>query len=108
MKSSELDEAHTMSQNDRVMALSRRDFKNLIDQIRKLARSGSKADAKLLLSQLKNLIENMQTGRMASMSPRDQESIKLLNRLQKLIRDQQKLLDKTFREAQRNGLLSRA
>ena len=105
MKPSELDEAHTMSQNDRVMALSRRDFKNLIDQIRKLARSGSKADAKLLLSQLKNLIENMQTGRMASMSPRGQESIKLLNRLQKLIRDQQKLLDKTFREAQRNGLL---
>ncbi len=105
MRPGELDEAQPMPQNDRVIALSRRDFMNLMDQIRKLARSGSKADAKQLLSQLKNLIENMQTARMARMSPRGQESIKLLNRLQKLIQDQQKLLDKTFQEAQSNGLL---
>ena len=105
MKPRELDEAQPMPQNKRLMALTRRDFKNLMDQIRKLARSGSKADAKQLLSQLRNLIENMQTGRMARMSPRGQESIKLLNLLQKLIQDQQKLLDKTFREAQRRGLL---
>ena len=105
MKPSELNEAQPMLQNERAMALSRRDFMNLMDQIRKLARSGSKANAKQLLSHLKNLIENMQTGRMAPVSPRGHESIKLLNRLQKLIRDQQKLLDKTFREAQRNGLL---
>ena len=105
MKPGALDEAQPMPHNHRVVALTRRDFKKLMDQIRKLAQSGSKTDAKQFLSQLRNLIENMQTGYMARMSPHGQESIKLLNRLQTLIRDQQKLLDKTFREAQRRGLL---
>lgn len=105
MKPGDQNAAQPMPRNDRAMALTRRDFKKLMDQIRKLARSGSKAHAKQLLSQLRNLIENMQTGQMTRMSPRGQESMKLLDRLQKLIKDQQKLLDKTFREAQRRGLL---
>ena len=95
--------AQALPKNDRAMALTRQDLKKLMDEIRKLAQSGARADAKQLLSQLKNMLENMKTGQMVRMSPRGQESMKLLNRLQNLIKEQQKLLDKTFRNARRRG-----
>jgi uncharacterized protein (TIGR02302 family) len=97
--------AEAMPRNDKAIALTQQDFKNLMDEIRKLAESGSRADAKQLLSQLKNLLENMRTGQTARMSPQGQKSMQLLNKLQDLIKDQQGLLDKTFREAQRSGQL---
>jgi len=93
--------AQALPKNDRAMALTRQDLKKLMDEIRKLAQSGARADAKQLLSQLKNMLENMKTGQMARMSPRGQESMKLLNRLQNLIKEQQELLDQTFRDARR-------
>jgi uncharacterized protein (TIGR02302 family) len=95
-----------MPRNDKAIALTRRDFKKLMDQIRKLANSGTRVDAKRMLSQLKNLLENMRTGQMAQMSPRDQKSMKLLNQLQSLIKEQQKLLDQTFRDARERGQLN--
>jgi len=95
--------AQALPKNDRAMALTRQDLKKLMDEIRKLAQSGARADAKQLLSQLKNMLENMKTGQMARVAPRGQESMKLLNRLQNLIKEQQKLLDQTFLDAQRRG-----
>ncbi len=105
MKPADQKAAQALPKNDRAMALTRQDLKKLMDEIRKLAQSGARADAKQLLSQLKNMLENMKTGQMARMSPRGQESMKLLNRLQNLIKEQQKLLDQTFRDAQRRGQL---
>jgi uncharacterized protein (TIGR02302 family) len=103
MKQADQKATQALPKNDRAMALTRQDLKKLMDEIRKLAQSGARADAKQLLSQLKNMLENMKTGQMARMSPRGQESMKLLNRLQNLIKEQQKLLDQTFRDAQRRG-----
>ncbi|MGB0554496.1 MAG: TIGR02302 family protein [Alphaproteobacteria bacterium] len=103
MKQADQKAAQALPKNDRAMALTRQDLKKLMDEVRKLAQSGARADAKQLLSQLKNMLENMRTGQMARMSPRGQESMKLLNRLQNLIKEQQKLLDQTFRDAQRQG-----
>ena len=105
MKPADQKAAQALPKNDRAMALTRQDLKKLMDEIRKLAQSGARADAKQLLSQLENMLENMEIGQMARMSPRDQESMKLLNRLQNLIKEQQKLLDQTFRDAQRRGQL---
>ena len=94
-----------MPQNDKAIALTRRDFKKLMD-LRKLANSGTRVEAKRVLSQLKNLLENMRTGQMAQMSPRGQKSIKLVNQLQSLIKEQQELLDQTFRDARERGQLN--
>lgn len=94
----------SMPRDPNTLAMTRQDFKNIMDEIRKLAQSGSRDAAKQMLSQLKNLLETMRTGRMAGMSKQGQESMKLLNDLQDLIRGQQELLDKTFRDAQRRGM----
>lgn len=107
MQNAEPDTAQPLARDDKTMALTRRDFKNLMDEIRKLAESGSRTDAKRLLSQLQNLLENMQTGQMARMSPQGQKSMKLLNKLQGLIKDQQKLLEDTFQDARKRGQLQR-
>ena len=106
MKDVDRKKLQAMPRNDKAIALTRRDFKKLMDQIRKLANSGSRVDAKRMLSQLKNLLENMRTGQMAQMSPRGQKSMKLLNQLQSLIKEQQQLLDQTFRDAKERGQLN--
>ena len=89
MKGVDRKKLQAMPRNDKAFALTRRDFKKLMDQIQKLANSGARVDAKRMLSQLKNLLENMRTGQMAQMSPRGQKSMKLLNQLQRLIKEQQ-------------------
>ena len=106
MKNVDRKKLQAMPRNDKAIALTRRDFKKLMDQIRKLANSGTRVDAKRMLSQLKNLLENMRTGQMAQMSPRGQKSMKLLNQLQSLIKEQQQLLDQTFRDARERGQLN--
>ena len=99
MKDIDWKKLHEMPENNKAVALSRGDFQELMDQIRRLANSGSRIDAKRMLSQMKNLLENMRTGRMASVSYSGQRSMNLLNGLQKLIKDQQELLDRTFHNA---------
>ncbi|MEC8173164.1 MAG: DUF4175 family protein, partial [Pseudomonadota bacterium] len=106
MKNVNRKKLQSMPRNNKAIALTRHDFKKLMDQIRKLANSGSRVDAKRMLSQLKNLLENMRTGQMAQMSPRGQKSMKILNKLQSLIKEQQQLLDQTFRNARERGQLN--
>ena len=103
MKPADQKAAQAFPKNDRAMTLTRQDLKKLMDVIQKLAQRGARADAKQLLSQLENMLENMRSGQMARMSPRGQKFMKLLNRLQNIITEQQKLLDQTFRDAQRRG-----
>jgi len=85
------------------LRMSRDDFKKLLDQIRELSRSGQKDAARQMLSQLRALMESMRMRRFAQPNRQQQRAMQMLNDLQGLIRDQQKLLDQTFREAQRRG-----
>jgi uncharacterized protein (TIGR02302 family) len=103
MKSANQKASQVFPKNNRAMALTRQDLKKLIGEIRKLAQSGARADAKQLLSQLKNMLETMRNSQMARMLPRGQESMKLLHRLQNIIKEQQKLLEQTFHDAQGRG-----
>ena len=87
------------------LQMSRDDFKKLLDQIRELSRSGNKDAARQLLSQLRGLLESLRMRRFAQPNQQQKRAMQMLNDLQGLIRDQQKLLDRTFREAQRRGQL---
>jgi uncharacterized protein (TIGR02302 family) len=88
---------------DRAKALTRQDLKKLMDVIRKLTKSGAHADAKQLLAQLNNMLTNMRAGQIGRISTHGQESMKLLNQLQNIIKKQEKLLNQTFRNTQRRG-----
>src|SRR3546814_16681283 len=85
------------------LTLNRDDFKKMLDEIRKLTRSGARDAARQMLSQLQSMLENLQAARPAPPNAEGRRAMDTLNRLQGLIQQQQQLLDKTFREAQRPG-----
>ena len=87
----------------RAMILSQQDLKNMMDQIRDLARSGQRDAARQMLSQMQQMLENLRMRRFAQPNQQQQQAMKMLNDLQDIIKQQQQLLDKTFREAQKRG-----
>ncbi|MCM2293475.1 TIGR02302 family protein [Allorhizobium sp. BGMRC 0089] len=81
--------------------LSEQDLKTMMDQIENLARSGNKDAAQQMLSQLQRLMNNLQTGRPSPPSPEEQrqarETRQQMEKLGRIMRDQQKLMDETFK-----------
>ena len=94
-------EAQALTPEDRrTLVLNRQDLQAIMNEIRNLARSGAREAARRLLAQLQSILENMRTGRMARTDQQSREAMQALNELQEIIKGQQELLDKTFREAQ--------
>lgn len=81
-----------------------RDLQRMIEQARELARQGNRDAAKQMLSQLREMLENMRMGAMQQ-NQRGQQAQQMMNGLQDLIKRQRDLLDQTFRQAQREGRL---
>jgi uncharacterized protein (TIGR02302 family) len=67
-----------------------------------MARSGNKEAAKQLLDQLQAMLENLQTARPGAQGQEgeDQDMMSSLDELSDMIRKQQQLRDKTFKEGQ--------
>lgn len=84
----------------RMRFLQSTDLRRMMEQIRRLMRSGARQAAREMLAQLQNMLENLRSGRMFSGDPRSQRGNQALNRLQDLIRRQNELLDRTFRQSQ--------
>lgn len=82
------------------MMLESQDLLDLLEQARELSRSGAREAARDLLAQLQEMLENLRAGVMAGM-PRDgdQRYGRNLRELGELMRRQQQLLDKTFRQS---------
>ena len=95
--------AENLPPDSRVQTLRREDIKKLLDRIRELSRSGQRDAARQMLSQLRNMLENLRTRQMARPGGKQRRAMKMLNELQDIIRKQQGLLDRTFKEAQRRG-----
>jgi uncharacterized protein (TIGR02302 family) len=78
--------------------LSQRDLQNMLDRLENLARSGSRDAAQQLLSELEQMMENLQ---MASPGQGDDDDMmSQLDELGDMIRRQQELRDRTFRQGQ--------
>ncbi|THD61970.1 MAG: TIGR02302 family protein [Bradyrhizobium sp.] len=78
--------------------LSQQDFKNMLDRMERLSRSGDKDGAKQLLEQLQEMLENLQMAQPGQSGDADMEQA--LNELGDMIRKQQQLRDKTFKQGQ--------
>jgi uncharacterized protein DUF4175 len=76
--------------------LSSEDLKRFLDRARELARTGARDQARDLLAQMQELLENLR-----SASPMDMKSPegRSLNAMQDLMRRQQQLLDRSFRRS---------
>jgi uncharacterized protein (TIGR02302 family) len=77
--------------------LRQQDLNNMIDRLERLSRSGDKDAAKQLLEQLQQMLENLQ---MAQPGQGNNEMEQALNELGDMIRKQQQLRDKTFKQGQ--------
>jgi len=87
--------ARPLDPNARV--LRPQDLKNLLDRIESLARSGAKDAARQLLEELQSLLENLQ---MAQPGDQQDDDMSALDELGDMIRQQQQLRDRTFRQGQ--------
>lgn len=75
------------------------DLQQMLERARELSQMGARDAARQLLSQLQNMLENLRAGMM--MNPLEQSTQQALRGLNQLMREQQQLLDQTFRSEQR-------
>ncbi|WOH82592.1 TIGR02302 family protein [Bradyrhizobium sp. BEA-2-5] len=78
--------------------LRQQDLQNMIDRMERLSRSGDKDAAKQLLEQLQQMLEGLQMAQPGQSGESDMEQA--LNELGDMIRKQQQLRDKTFKQGQ--------
>jgi uncharacterized protein (TIGR02302 family) len=77
--------------------LRQQDLNNMIERMERLSRSGDKEAARQLLEQLQQMLENLQ---LAQPGQGDSDMEQALNELGDMIRKQQQLRDKTFKQGQ--------
>jgi uncharacterized protein (TIGR02302 family) len=88
--------ARPLDPNARVMR--QQDLNNMIERLERLSRSGDKDAARQLLEQLQQMLENLQLAQPGQSGDGDMEQA--LNELGDMIRKQQQLRDKTFKQGQ--------
>jgi len=81
--------------------LSERDFNNMLDRLENLARSGNRDAARRLLDEMQSMLENLQMARPGAQGDQgDDDMMSALDELSDMIRKQQQLRDKTFKQGQ--------
>jgi uncharacterized protein (TIGR02302 family) len=92
--------ARPLDRNNRV--LSQQDLKSMLDRLENLARSGNKDAARQLLEQLQSMLENLQMARPGAQGDDgdDDDMMSALDELGDMIRKQQQLRDRTFKQGQ--------
>jgi len=91
--------ARPLDRNTRM--LTQRDLKSMLDRLENLARSGNKDAARQLLEELQSMLENLQMARPGAQGEEgDDDMMSALDELGDMIRKQQQLRDKTFKQGQ--------
>jgi uncharacterized protein (TIGR02302 family) len=81
--------------------LSQRDLQNMLDRLQQLAQSGAKDAARQLLQQLQQMMENLQMAQPnMDQDSGDDDMMSKLDELGDMIRKQQELRDRTFKQGQ--------
>lgn len=101
MQSQDLENMPMMDPN--AMTMNRQELQELFDRMRELMRSGAKDAARQMLSELQNMMENLQMGQMQQVPQEFRDGMEQLDLLQELMQAQQELLDRTYQEAMRRG-----
>jgi uncharacterized protein (TIGR02302 family) len=91
--------ARPLDKNTRM--LSQQDLKSMLDRMEQMARSGNKDAARQLLDQMQQMLENLQMARPGAQGDDgDDDMMSALDELGDMIRKQQQLRDKTFKQGQ--------
>lgn len=77
--------------------LRQQDLEKMMDQIENLARSGSRDEARQLLSELQRMMSNLPSARMMQQMGENNAMRQQMDKLGQLMQQQQQLLDETFK-----------
>ena len=80
--------------------LSQRDLQSMLDRLENLAKNGARDAAKQLLQQLQQMMENLQMASPDGNGDDGDDMMSALDELGDMIRQQQELRDRTFRQGQ--------
>jgi uncharacterized protein (TIGR02302 family) len=80
--------------------LRSQDLRSLLDRMEQMAKSGNRDAARQLLDQLSQMMQNLQMARPQDSDDGDDDMMSMLDELGDMIRKQQQLRDKTFRQGQ--------
>ena len=80
--------------------LSQRDLQSMLNKLEELSRSGAKDAAQALLQQLQQMMENLQMASPDTNSDENDAMMSALDELGDMIRQQQDLRDRTFKQGQ--------
>ncbi len=89
-------------QNRAEQEIRSQDLQRMMDMIENLARSGARDAAQQMLSELENILQNLQPGQRQANPQRTSPMAKMLDQLSEMMRRQQQLMDQTFQMPQ-NG-----
>ncbi len=89
-------------QQDGDQLVSQQDLDKILKNIQNLAQSGSKEMAERMLSELKDILERLQTGNFAE-NAQQQRASRMMKDLSDIVSNQQKLLDETFAAKREQG-----
>jgi uncharacterized protein (TIGR02302 family) len=89
------------AQSPNAQTISPQDLQQLLDKIERLAKAGSADAAAQMLNELRDILESIQTAKGGS-EEEDKENMQRLDRMTDILRQQQRLLDETFRAQQGN------
>ncbi len=92
-------QANNLPPNANVQTLRSQDLQRMLDQIENLARTGARDAARQMLSELQNMLENLQAGR-PQQGQQNSQAMQSLNQLGDMIRRQEELMNKTYRADQ--------
>ena len=87
--------APQMQQNGQELRQS--DIDRMMDQIENLAKSGDRDKAQQLLSQLQDMMNNLQAGRQQQGGQQDSQMRQQMDKLGEILRRQQEMMNDTFR-----------
>ena len=92
--------ARPLDRNSRT--LRPQDLNQMLDRLERLARSGQRDAARRLLDQMQSMLENLQMAQPGQMDEGEDEMELALNELSDMIRKQQQLRDRTYKQGQNN------
>ncbi len=93
----------TAQDNKNSQELRASDLEKMLDKLEDLAKQGSKDKAKELLSQLNEMMKNLQARKGGKSGQGQSQMEGKLNELGKMLRDQKKLMDETYQEGRERG-----
>ncbi len=85
-----------MPSDQQTQMLTEQDLQKLLDRIEDLAKLGDRDAAQELLSQLQQMLDNLEMAQQGNMQQMDPEAMRQMDELARMMREQQRLMDDTF------------